>query len=41
MTLPKYDLNVTNLRPYHRETSQLTWKENQLTGLYMIGNIGR
>ena len=26
---------------HHIETSQLIWRGNQLTGFYMIGNIGR
>ena len=31
---------TTNV-PYHIETSQLSCSANQLTGSYMIGNIGR
>ena len=27
--------------PHHTETSQLTCTANQLTGFYMMGNIGR
>ena len=27
--------------PHHTETSQLTCIANQLTGFYMMGNIGR
>ena len=31
---------TTNV-PHHIETSQLIWNANQLTGFYMMGNIGR
>ena len=27
--------------PYHIETSELNYIANQLTGFYMMGNIGR
>ena len=37
---PKRNPLTSNV-PYHIETSQLTWKENQLTSFYMIGNTGR
>ena len=32
---------LTTNDPYHIETSQLICIENQLTGFYMMGNIGR
>ena len=31
---------MTNVA-HHIETSQLIWIQNQLTGFYMMGNIGR
>ena len=31
---------LTTIVSHHTETSQLIWKANQLTGLYMMGNIG-
>ena len=35
------DYPLTTNVPHHIETSQLFCSANQLTGLYMIGNIGR
>ena len=32
---------LTTYVPHHIETSQLICIANQLTGFYMIGNIGR
>ena len=32
---------LTTSVPYHIETNQMIWKANQLTGSYMMGNIGR
>ena len=34
------NLLTTNV-PHHIETSQLICNANQLTGFYMMGNIGR
>ena len=34
------NLLTTNL-PKHIETTQLIWNANQLTGFYMMGDIGR
>ena len=42
-----YNIIVSNINllttsvPYHIETSQLICDANQLTGFYMMGNIGR
>ena len=38
----KYSINpITANVPHHIETSQLIWNANQLTGFYMMENIGR
>ena len=49
--VPSWDKNLRDIRPptinllttnvlHHIETSQLICTANQLTGFYMIGNIG-
>ena len=32
---------LTTIVSHHTETNQFIWKANQLTGFYIIGNIGR
>ena len=41
-TLAVFHINpLTTSFPHHIETSQLICNTNQLTGFYMMGNIGR